>query len=160
GGGVETDLEYDAAEVPPFLSNSDLELHGDETHGVRLVGVVRDAEGAALVLCRLTGLPYADAVEAARAGRVELTRWLLVIGFAAGATAIWRAARGSPRRAAARLRTPVALAAAVFGLRALLAFLDLPAHRNGASLLNPAAFAMVGFGGVFRSPLDFAITAV
>src|SRR5678809_1256698 len=44
--------------------------------------------------------------------------------------------------------------------RLLLAFLGLPDNRVGGALLNPANFAMVGVGGMLRSPLDLLLTAL
>jgi hypothetical protein len=45
--------------VPPYLTQTDLEVQGDLQHGMHAYGLLRDSRGAGLALCRLTGLPYA-----------------------------------------------------------------------------------------------------
>ncbi len=164
GDGIETDLIYDTPNVPPYLAHEDLEVHGDEMHGREAMGVVRDSSGTALVLVRLKGLSAADTVEHVRQERDAVLRWLLVV-----ALALWFVAAGQAIGASrfAPSGTGRAGAAGVAGvivaigvLRWMLAWLGLPSNRIGSSLLNPATFAMVGFGGILRSPIDLVLTAV
>ena len=172
GDGIEVDVVYDATTLPPYLTSADLELHGDESQGIQAMGVVRDASGAALVLCHLTGLRYADAVERVAARRDIVVRVLLILALATAAGALVRRATATPaalvttaipavrRRRHATLRIAVVAVVAIVALRGLAAWLALPPLRTTGAMFNPATFAMVGFGGVLRSPFDLALTAV
>jgi len=168
GDGIEVDVVYDATNVPPYLTRADLELHGDENQGMQAMGVVRDASGAALVLCHLTGLRYADAVERGESSRDVAMRWVLVVALGLAVLGLVRrvaasgagAEAGTPRARWAAIATATTAIAGIVSLRWLLAWLGLPAMQVTGSLLNPATFAMVGFGGVVRTPFDLALSAL
>jgi PAS domain S-box-containing protein len=123
-------------------------------------GVVRDASGAALLLCNLSGLPYADAVERAEWRRELVVRILLVLAVVLGTVGLARRLGAGDRRRRVETAMAATCVAGIVAGRGLLAFLGLPPMQVEGSLLNPATFAMVGFGGMLRSPLDLALTAL
>ncbi len=156
GGGVEVEFDYEESSLPPYLARVDLDMHGDETRWRRAEGVLRDAGAAPLIVYRLAGLPYRDHLERSRERGIAMSRWLLVLAGVVGAMAVIGAA-GSRRTAI--LAFPWPHIAAIWAVRVLLAALGLPPSRLTSGILNPATFAMVGFGGILRSPLDFVLTA-
>jgi len=159
GSGLEVSFLYDAPAVPPYVTQNDLEIGGDEQRGTQVLGLLRDAAGKPLVLCRVSGLPYRDTLDAAMEHREVGVRWLLVVALLFGWMALRGACRDAPSERWRRLAaSPLWLLAAVWSVRFALAALGLPG--GGGRLLSPATFAMVGFGGVLRSPLDLVLTAV
>jgi hypothetical protein len=167
GDGVEVDLTYDAASIPAYLTRTDLEIQGDPEGGIQAFGLLRDSNGAALALTRLNGLPYREALENAHKRLDLAVRWLFLLAVACG----WVALHGFVRRrvqtsdaanpiARALVSYPILPILGLWSVRLLLAFLGLPGNRVGGALLNPANFAMVGVGGMLRSPLDLLLTAL
>ena len=159
--GIELVFQFDVPAVPPYLTSRDLELQGDEARGIRGWGLLRDSEGKPLVLCTLSGLPYGDEVEAAAGGAERAMRMALVLAVIFAWLGL-RSALGVHRHGwMQRLRASPALPiVALWSVRAVLALFEVPASFGDGSLVNPASFAMVGFGGMLRSPLDFLLTSL
>ena len=103
GSGLEVSFQYDAPAIPPYLTQKDLEIGGDEQRGTYVLGLLRDAAGKALVLCRVSGLPYRDTLDAAMERREMGVRWLLVIALAIRLDGV---AWGVPGRAQRTLAAP------------------------------------------------------
>jgi PAS domain S-box-containing protein len=156
GGGVEVEFSFAETMVPPHLARADIDIHGGESHWRRADCLLRDASGAPLVVARLDGLSVDAFAERRRARNTETARWLSVLAAALAATAVL--ALPAARRGR-WLPFPWPHIAAIWGIRMLLAGLGLPASRLESGVLNPATFAMVGFGNTLRSPLDLVLTA-
>ena len=154
------ELNYEARLVPPYLTQKDIEIHGDPERGLQGDFVIRGTDGTPRLLGRLSAPPRDDETLAQAARLRRLQAWLVLAALGLGIWAVWRetalrARWGSP------WDRPWPLLAGLWLLRFLLGFLHLPSPSlQGPGVLQPTAFAMEGFLGVLRTPLDLLLTAL
>jgi len=151
---------YEARLVPPYLTQKDIEIHGDPERGLQGDFVIRGADGVPRLLGRLSAPPRDDEtlLQASRERRMQA--WLVLVALGLGAWAVWsETARRAPW--GSLWDRPWPLLAGLWMARLLLGFLHLPSPSlQGPGVLQPAAFAMDGFFGVLRTPLDLLLTAL
>jgi nitrogen fixation/metabolism regulation signal transduction histidine kinase len=163
GDGVHVELHYEAF-VPPYLSENQIELLGDPVRGLQAEFVVRGEDGIPRVVGRLSGAPREDHVAGAETRRQRAQAWLALtatlLGLLAAAQAWVRSSTARKQPAWHAPGLPLGLIGALGTLRVLAAWLDIPSSASPLAVLDPAAFAVRGFAGVLRSPLDFALSGL
>jgi signal transduction histidine kinase len=156
GDAIQMDLLYDTQFVPAYLTQGDIELLGDAFRGLQAEFLIRSEEGRARVLGRLTGAPYADHVAAVTQQQRRARAWLALAAAVVGVCFLLKLGTGARPRL-----WPLAAIAALWSLRALLAWLDLPRGTlAGPRIFDPAFFALDGFAGMLRSPFDLLLSAL
>ncbi len=156
GNGVGVELHYDSPFVPPYLTQEDLEIHGDPTAGLQGDFVIRGHDTAPRLLGRLTTIPIGDESARRNATVRQAQAWLAVVLLLGALGGLQRnlRLRGGWRR-------PLVVAAALWAARGLLAWLELPTTgAHAGATFGPVAFAMKGLGGLLRSPFDLFLTAL
>ncbi len=155
---IDVQLHYETRLVPPYLTQKNIEIHGDSDHGLQGDFVIRGDDGAPRLLGRLSAPPLESTMQQ-RLGRLRLLQSILML--AALAIAGWTWMRRSPAWWRLSWDQPLAGIVLLWAARALLAWLDLPSPSlTDHGVLNPTAFGIHGIGGLLRTPFDLLSTAL
>jgi len=154
---IDVQLHYETRLLPPYLTQKNLEIHGDFDHGLQADFVIRGDDGAPRLLGRLSAPPLESTMQQ-RFERLRLAQSVLVL--VSFAIAGWTWLRRSSVWWRLSWDQPLTGIVLLWAARALLAWLDFPSPSlTSRGVLNPTAFGFHGIGGLFRTPFDLSFTA-